>query len=529
MKKFFSLVLFVFLAAALSVNAFAAEIYGDINGDGKVNVIDANLIRRYAAKMIELEEEQLSVADVNGDGKVNVLDTSSVIQNTADVIDFFPVEIVAEGYCGAEDGGENIKWTFDIYDKLSFNGAGAMEDYSSAAMTPWYGYSANSKGIYIEKWITHIGSYAFAELAVDYEIEIPEKAESIGEGAFFSSFIDGKLELPEGIKSIGAYAFAATKIEGELVFPEGLESIGSYAFERCAKITSVKIPSTVKEIGDFAFSYWGEKGTNKLEKIEVSPDNADYCSVDGILFTKDMKTLIASPQLKTGRYFVPEEVTEIAGRAFENTGFYEIRIAENVKIIGDDAFNNANTSVRIKSDLESFGRQENADEIYFYGKAPEKTEKVAGYPGTLIFYPAGFDWEIETNGKWNGYATIEWEPEYTSLMISEKKDGKVKFELSENKGLSAISFEARYDPEKITITGCNLFVPGATFNDGIPGVIYFVWDAISAQNITELYEIEFTSSDENAGFTVEENEDFIFADANYDLVKVEIINESIVW
>ena len=65
---------------------------GDVDGSGKVNIIDANMIRRYAAKMITLEQEQLLAADVNGDGKVNIIDANLIRRYVAHLIDTFPAE-----------------------------------------------------------------------------------------------------------------------------------------------------------------------------------------------------------------------------------------------------------------------------------------------------------------------------------------------------------------------------------------------------------------------------------------------------
>ena len=67
-------------------------IYGDIDGNEKVNVLDANLIRRYAARLASLEDNQLVAADVDGNGKVNVLDANLVRRYAARLINIFPVE-----------------------------------------------------------------------------------------------------------------------------------------------------------------------------------------------------------------------------------------------------------------------------------------------------------------------------------------------------------------------------------------------------------------------------------------------------
>ncbi len=49
---------------------------GDINGDGKLNVVDAARINAQAKGAVALIDYELACADVNGDGKVNVIDAA---------------------------------------------------------------------------------------------------------------------------------------------------------------------------------------------------------------------------------------------------------------------------------------------------------------------------------------------------------------------------------------------------------------------------------------------------------------------
>ena len=59
---------------------------------------------------------------------------------------------------------------------------------------------------------------------------------------------------------------------------------------------------------------WAISGSEKLESINVSENNADFCSVDGVLFNKDCTTLIKYPIGKTEtEYTVKESVTKIGG------------------------------------------------------------------------------------------------------------------------------------------------------------------------------------------------------------------------
>ena len=67
-------------------------LYGDADENGKINVLDANLIRRSSAMLVSLSEKQFEISDVNGDGKVNILDASLVRKFSVRLIEKFPVE-----------------------------------------------------------------------------------------------------------------------------------------------------------------------------------------------------------------------------------------------------------------------------------------------------------------------------------------------------------------------------------------------------------------------------------------------------
>ncbi len=67
-------------------------LYGDANGDGTVNILDAAIVQRAANQKITLNEEQALAADVNGDGIVDVLDVSFIQKYIVGKINAFPVE-----------------------------------------------------------------------------------------------------------------------------------------------------------------------------------------------------------------------------------------------------------------------------------------------------------------------------------------------------------------------------------------------------------------------------------------------------
>lgn len=61
-------------------------LYGDVNGDGRVNILDATLIQKHIAELEKLNEKQMKIADVNHDGNVNILDVTEIQKIAAELI-----------------------------------------------------------------------------------------------------------------------------------------------------------------------------------------------------------------------------------------------------------------------------------------------------------------------------------------------------------------------------------------------------------------------------------------------------------
>ena len=70
-----------------------AVLYGDLNGDGEIDIRDVSQLVLYCNGYITLSPDTLAAADVSGDGKVTVEDIELLVQYCNGLIDSFPVTI----------------------------------------------------------------------------------------------------------------------------------------------------------------------------------------------------------------------------------------------------------------------------------------------------------------------------------------------------------------------------------------------------------------------------------------------------
>lgn len=76
-----------------------------------------------------------------------------------------------------------------------------------------------------------------------------------------------------------------------------------------------------------------------LTEIEVSPDNKNYCSQNGVLFSKDMTKLVHYPAANEREsYTIPDSVTEIGVAGFAESRLKSIKLPGSLKTIGRHSF-----------------------------------------------------------------------------------------------------------------------------------------------------------------------------------------------
>lgn len=181
------------------------------------------------------------------------------------------------------------------------------------------------------------GAFAGRELT---SVILPEGVKYIGGNAFggcdFTSIV-----IPDSVTVIGGFScvdaiadvsysvFAGCDKLETIVLGKGVTKLQHRLFEGCSALASIFIPDNVTDIEEGAF--------NKcpgLVKIEVAENNPNYCSAGGVLFNKDMTTLIQYP---AGRnevsYTIPDGVVSISYSAFSESQLCSIVVPDSVKVI----------------------------------------------------------------------------------------------------------------------------------------------------------------------------------------------------
>ncbi len=128
-----------------------------------------------------------------------------------------------------------------------------------------------------------------------------------------------------------------------ITIPDSVTSIGDRAFSGCESLTEITIPDSVTSIGDGAFS-----NCTSLKRILVSSGNSNYISLDGVLYTKDGKTLVAYPSGKGGAFVIPDTVTQFANHAFSGAQYLtDIKIPNGVTGLSEYMFSGCDSLTKI--------------------------------------------------------------------------------------------------------------------------------------------------------------------------------------
>ncbi len=241
------------------------------------------------------------------------------------------------------------------------------------------GADANLTAVNLPETIESINASAFAGSNIA-SLTIPSGCKFIGNSAFSRCVNLTSLEIPEGVTTLGNECFVGTSLESivvpnsvtlmgmacmaslptlkSAVIGDGVKNIPANCFSSCTGLAELTLGNSVEQINGLALSGCSALealhlpaslhtfldraliNMSSLKSITVDPASEYYASVDGILFSKDMKTIVKYPiGLRTTTYTIPEGVENVATCCFDHMDtFTEVKVPSTLRTIGKYAF-----------------------------------------------------------------------------------------------------------------------------------------------------------------------------------------------
>lgn len=144
------------------------------------------------------------------------------------------------------------------------------------------------------------------------------------------------------------------KVEEGILPVTRIEKLGKIYDSTYVSFKELEISDLVTYINPTAMCVMG------LLNINVDENNVNYCDVNGVLYNKDMTTLISYPSGKEeANYEVIDTVTEIEEYAFYSSDVQTIKIPDTVSKIGEGAFycSYSLTTMKLPSSLKVIEKQ----------------------------------------------------------------------------------------------------------------------------------------------------------------------------
>ena len=218
---------------------------------------------------------------------------------------------------------------------LTIKGKGEMGDPIKTTVYE----NKNIKRVVIKKGVTAIADFAFEGCKKLKEIILPSTLKKIGACAFEGCPIKN-ITIPKSVKSIEPGAFAGSSIKS-ITIPKTVKKLGEGVFGDCKKLESITMPGNIGVIkyeepddeyqpksfvGDSCKSLKKIKFTTALDinilkrvgksgGFEVLANDPKYKSVNGLLYSKDGKTLLRIP-LGRKRVVISDKCTIVTAGSY---------------------------------------------------------------------------------------------------------------------------------------------------------------------------------------------------------------------
>ena len=230
----------------------------------------------------------------------------------------------------------------------------------------------------IEDGMLSIGNRAFEYCSNLTEITIPDSVLSIEGAAFYGCSNLIKVQMSNNITTLARYLFSNCRSLTTINLPDSLTTIENNAFYGCSKLDYIQIPASVTLIDSSAF----ERCTS-LYNLTIDEANATYIIEDGIIYTKDNRTLIMlAPMAERETVTIREGIKRLnSGSLSMCTSMTTLNLPSSLEYITGQAFPTTATTLETINISES-NEHYYAEDGYIYSKdgteliyvVPTKTE-----------------------------------------------------------------------------------------------------------------------------------------------------------
>lgn len=149
-----------------------------------------------------------------------------------------------------------------------------------------------------------------------------------------------RFSVSYGVDKNGVYLkhFSGTstdmKFSVNFYFEKPVVELADFAVSNSEYLQELNIGANVRII-----SNWAITNCSQLKSINVSKDNKYFTSLNGVLFSKDMKTILCYPNMNGSKYIIPDGVETIAMNAYYKcSNLKEVILPDSIKFIEDRAF-----------------------------------------------------------------------------------------------------------------------------------------------------------------------------------------------
>jgi len=158
-------------------------------------------------------------------------------------------------------------------------------------------------------------------------ITIPNSVINIRWSAFYGCTGLTSINIPNSVRYIESGAFCGCTGLTSINIPNSVIGIDNAAFYGCSGLTSISIGDSLSYFENLSYSMptW-----SSLTSFTVSENNTTFCSLDGVLYSKDTTYLFCYPQAKPEISFdIPASVEIIPNGVFRNCNNLEAITVED--------------------------------------------------------------------------------------------------------------------------------------------------------------------------------------------------------